>query len=52
MTCRHVCEEAGVTSCNRHKQARLPNCVNFPIDRRDLADRNRIAPQDPCGFSW
>ena len=52
VTCGHVCEEAGLTSCNRHKQTRLPNCVNFPIDARDLADRNRIAPHAPCGFKW
>ncbi|MEI6211049.1 MAG: hypothetical protein WCR06_05420 [bacterium] len=52
LTCRHVCEEQGLASCNRHKQTRLPNCVNFPIDPRDLADRNRIAPDVPCGFMW
>ena len=52
VVCPHVCEEAGVASCNRHKQTRLPNCVNFPIDPRDLADRNRIAPHEPCGYSW
>ena len=51
-TCGHVCEEGGMTACNRHKKTRLPNCVNFPIDPRDLADRNHIAPHEPCGFSW
>ena len=50
--CPHVCDEAGMAACRRHKRTRLPNCVNFPIDRRDLADRNRVAPHDPCGFSW
>lgn len=50
--CAHVCDEAGITSCSRHKRTRLPNCVNFPIDPRDLADRDRIAPREPCGFSW
>jgi len=29
VVCPHVCEEDGVASCNRHKQTRLPNCVNF-----------------------
>ena len=52
VTCKHVCEEQGMTACNRHKKTRLPNCVNFPIDRRDLADRARIAPDVPCGYSW
>jgi len=52
MTCPSVCEEQGMTACSRHKRMRLPNCVNFPIDRRDLSDRNRVAPHEPCGFSW
>ena len=52
VVCPHVCEEQGLASCNRHARTRLPNCVNFPIDRRDLADRDRIAPHELCGFFW
>jgi hypothetical protein len=52
VACPHVCTEEGLASCARHKRTRLPNCVNFPIDPRDLADRDRIAPTVPCGFSW
>ena len=52
VTCPHVIMEGGLTSCNRHSDSRLPNCINFPIDPRDLADRKRIAPDVPCGYSW
>jgi hypothetical protein len=51
VTCPHVVMENGLTSCNCHSVARLPNCINFPIDPRDLADRTRIAPPGiPCGY--
>ena len=52
VTCPHVTMEDGLTACNCHSDARLPNCINFPIDPRDLADRKRIAPHEPCGYSW
>jgi Fe-S-cluster containining protein len=28
------------------------NCSLFPIDERDLRDRDIIAPDSPCGFSF
>lgn len=31
---------------------RPPNCHIFPIDERDLADRNLVNPWEPCGFSF
>lgn len=30
----------------------MPNCVIFPIDHRDIADRNLVAPDIPCGYYW
>ena len=27
-------------------------CRNFPIDERDLADRDLLMPDHPCGFSF
>jgi len=42
----------GHTECRFYTVYRLPNCRTFPIDRRDLADRDLVAPDVPCGFSW
>ncbi len=39
------------TECTMHK-FRPPNCRIFPIDERDMADRHRIAPDVPCGYSF
>jgi hypothetical protein len=37
--------------CMIHER-RPPNCRIFPVDRRDLSDRDQIAPDRPCGFSF
>ena len=42
----------GPSTCRLYSVYRLPNCCTFPIDPRDLADRNRVAPDVPCGYSW
>ena len=34
---------------NRHKPK---VCRMFPIDERDLRDRDLLAPETPCGFSF
>ena len=39
----------GVASCTIHKY-RPANCRIFPVDERDLADRDLIAPSLSCGF--
>ena len=31
---------------------RPANCRTFPIDERDLSDRNLVNPWEPCGFSF
>jgi hypothetical protein len=31
---------------------RGPNCSIFPIDERDIRDRDRIMPDVPCGYSF
>lgn len=31
---------------------RMKNCTTFPIDERDLEDRDIISPSEPCGFSF
>jgi Fe-S-cluster containining protein len=45
-----------------HRFSRLPvcriyssrpaNCTTFPIDERDLKDRDLVNPREPCGFSF
>ena len=42
----------GHSTCRFYELYRLPNCRTFPIDPRDLADRNLVAPDTPCGYSW
>ncbi len=45
-------DKEGLPACRVYRIWRTKNCSNFPIDRRDLADRDLIAPNLPCGFSW
>lgn len=42
----------GQSSCRLYTLYRLPNCCTFPIDARDLADRDLVAPDIPCGYFW
>ncbi len=49
--CIHFFEDNGLPACRLYKH-RPPNCSNFPIDPRDIADRDLIAPDSPCGYSW
>ena len=50
--CRYYYLDDGVPSCKIYNWFRFPNCINFPIDHRDLADRDLISPDTPCGYSW
>ena len=51
--CHYLQKDAkGIPSCRIHTGRRPPNCHAFPIDQRDIADRNLISPTVPCGFSW
>jgi len=42
----------GHSECRHYTVYRLPNCRTFPIDPRDLADRDLVAPDIPCGYFW
>jgi hypothetical protein len=42
----------GHSTCRLYNVYRLPNCCNFPIDPRDLAERDLVAPNVPCGYFW
>jgi len=49
--CPFLKMEEGVAACAIHRH-RPPNCGIFPIDLRDLSDRDQIAPNIPCGYSF
>lgn len=41
----------GSSHCAIYNKVRMPNCIQFPIDERDIAERNLIMPADvPCGY--
>ena len=42
----------GQSTCRLYSVYRLPNCRHFPIDPRDLKERDLVAPDVPCGYSW
>ncbi len=44
-------QEDGTAGCRYH-QVRPMNCRVFPIDERDLADRDMVMPEQPCGYSF
>ena len=50
--CRYFRDDDGIPSCRLYTLYRPPNCSNFPIDHLDLADRDLVSPDEPCGFSW
>ncbi len=41
----------GGAACRYH-QVRPMNCRVFPIDERDIADRDLVMPDRSCGFSF
>ena len=50
--CRHLSFENGLAVCDCYGDYRPPNCRTFPIDQRDLADRDQLLARLPCGFFW
>jgi len=49
--CPYLNEGDDGTSCVRHG-TRWENCRAFPIDERDIADRDLVSPNGPCGYSF
>jgi len=47
--CPFLDESGPMATCSIHDR-RPDNCRFFPIDPRDLADRDFIDPNNPCGF--
>ena len=50
--CTFFHQPDGKPACKFYSRYRYPNCVNFPIDARDLADRDLVSPDRPCGYHW
>jgi hypothetical protein len=40
------------SQCRIYQYHRLSNCRTFPIDTRDIADRNLLSPETRCGYHW
>ncbi len=43
--------ENGLAVCTIHAH-RPANCRIFPVDLRDIGDRDAILPDRPCGYSF
>ncbi|GHV88809.1 hypothetical protein AGMMS50267_11690 [Spirochaetia bacterium] len=39
----------GKYTCIRHESFRMPNCIIFPIDQKDISDRNKVS-NESCGY--
>ena len=48
--CRHLRYNGHLAECSRYQKYRSSNCRNFPMTERDLAERDLVAPDTPCGF--
>ncbi len=44
-------DDQGYYSCSIHK-SRPVNCRIYPVDMRDIRERNMIAPDTKCGYSF
>ena len=50
--CPHLRYNQAQAECDKYDGKRPLNCQTFPIDERDIADRDLVAPDTPCGFSF
>jgi len=50
--CRYFHDDDGLPSCRLYARYRPANCSKFPLDYRDIADRDLVSPNKACGFSW
>ena len=49
-TCPYL-EESNVSTCLVHYK-RHRNCRSFPLNERDLRDRDRVSPDTECGYRF
>ncbi len=51
--CRYLKYGDGhLSECVRYARRLSPNCRNFPMDERDIAERDLVAPDTPCGYRF
>ena len=50
--CPFLYYEDGLAACKGYDGRKSPNCRRFPMSERDLADRDVILPEQPCGFTF
>jgi hypothetical protein len=50
--CWHLEYDGALSACRRYLKYRTLNCRNFPIDERDLAERNLVFPHTSCGYRF
>ncbi len=50
--CASLVTDGPQAGCKKYQGKRPLNCRIFPIDERCLADRDRYAPDHPCGFRF
>jgi hypothetical protein len=49
--CLHLkYDDEGLSLCAKYDKTRPPNCRNFPINEKDLSERDQVLPDRPCGF--
>jgi tetratricopeptide (TPR) repeat protein len=49
--CSHLDDVGEISACVRH-ETRHMNCRAFPVDERDLADRDLVNGKAPCGYRF
>jgi len=52
LRCRFLRYDGALAACERYGRYRTPNCRTFPIDERDLADRDLVDPVHACGYTF
>lgn len=50
LKCPFLIEEKDSFSCSIYGKVRPVNCVVFPINKKDIKDRDLILPEVPCGY--
>ncbi len=50
--CRFLGYVDGLAICKVYDKRLSPNCRQFPMSERDLAERDVILPENPCGWTF
>lgn len=50
--CPFLRYENGLAVCRMYNRRRSANCRTFPIDERDLLERDLVFPGRPCGYTF